>query len=141
MSTENFFDSMKISASGMSAERSRMNIISKNLANMNTTRTPAGGPYRRKQVIFSEVLGSVLDDEDFAGKGVVVPHVVEDQSPLVKKYDPDHPDAVDGYVYYPNVSVVREMVDMISASRAYEANIQALVSARNMIRRALEIGK
>ena len=135
-----FFDAIKVSSSGMSAERTRMNVIAKNLANMNTTRTPEGGPYRRQQVVFSEVLGSAMNSED-TGRGVVVASIGEDNSEPIKKYDPNHPDAIDGYVYYPNINPVTEMVDMISASRAYEANIQALVSARNMIYKALDIAR
>ena len=140
MDNGGFFDAIRVSSSGMRAERARMNVIAKNMANMNTTRTPEGGPYRRKQVIFSEVLGSTFGG-DGTGRGVVVTSVVEDPSEPIKKEDPNHPDAVDGYVSYPNINPVTEMVDMISASRAYEANIQALVSARNMIYRALDIAR
>lgn len=142
MSVNNFFDMMHVSSSGMSAERTRMNIIAKNLANQNTTRTAKGGPYRRKTVVFREVLDSMMDRDGSAGKGVTVASVVDDMSPFKMKYEPDHPDAdAEGNVYYPNVSPVTEMVNMIAASRAYEANIQALVAARGMINKALEIGK
>jgi len=139
MENGGFFDAIRVSSSGMSAERARMNVIAKNMANMNTTRTPEGGPYRRKQVIFSEVLGSSFGND--IGSGVVASSVVEDPSEPIKKEDPNHPDAVDGYVSYPNINPVTEMVDMISASRAYEANIQALISARNMIYKALDIAR
>ena len=139
MKNGGFFDAIRVSSSGMSAERARMNVIAKNMANMNTTRTPEGGPYRRKQVIFSEVLGSTFGSD--IGSGVVASSVVEDPSEPIKKEDPNHPDAVDGYVSYPNINPVTEMVDMISASRAYEANIQALISARNMIYQALDIAR
>jgi flagellar basal-body rod protein FlgC len=142
MSVNNFFDMMHVSSSGMSAERTRMDVIAKNLANQNTTRTANGGPYRRKTVVFREVLDSMMGPDGSAGKGVTVANVVEDMSPLKMKFEPEHPDAdEEGNVYYPNVSPVTEMVNMIAASRAYEANIQALVAARGMINKALEIGK
>jgi len=140
MSQGNFFSAINVSASGMSAERARMNVIAENLANMNTTRTEEGGPYQRRQVVFSEILDSSLNSNN-PDQGVTVAGIVKDPSEPIKRLEPNHPDAVDGYVSYPNINPVTEMVDMISASRAYEANIQALVSARNMIYKALDIAR
>lgn len=139
------FGSLNISASGLSAERMRMDVISSNLANANTTRTEEGGPYRRQEIIFTPFT------EQFAGAkaraaaqavGVRVAGVVPDQTPLRQIYDPGHPDADDnGYVALPNVNVVTEMVDMISASRSYEANATAFQTAKQMAQKALDIGR
>ena len=133
--------SLNISASGLSAQRQRLDTISSNIANANTTRTPGGGPYRRQEVVFTtraEVLG-------LAGSrptGVEAPQVVEDATPPRAVYEPGHPDAdASGYVQMPNVNVVKEMVDMISASRAYEANVTALNAGKAMVMKALEIGR
>ncbi|WP_427338624.1 flagellar basal body rod protein FlgC [Caloranaerobacter sp. DY30410] len=143
------FNAINISASGMSAERIRMDIISKNIANANTTRTSSGLPYRRKVVVFKEKnnkpFSYYLSDYSrkiLNGQGVKVSAIIEDKSPFKKVYEPGHPDAdKDGYVLMPNVEVVKEMVDMISASRAYEANIAAINSSKTMAMRALEIGR
>jgi len=122
-----YFSSLDISASGLTAQRLRMDTISQNIANANTTRTEKGTPYRRKTVIFEEKSSSApfsdyLSDagrEKIAGGGVRVARIVEDTSPLKKVYDPGHPDAdKDGYVSLPNVDTVTEMVNMISATRA-----------------------
>lgn len=127
------FDSMRASASGMTAHRLWMDVISSNLANADSTRTAEGGPFRRQMV----VLGT---DEDEAG--VRVEQVQRDPSPLKIVYDPGHPDAdATGYVQYPNVEPVREMVDMLNASRAFEANAVAMTTSKNMLLRALEIGQ
>lgn len=146
-----FFGSMDASATGLSAQRLRLDIISQNLANVNTTKTANGGPYKRKGVIFEEISNtqsfqSVLEKtqigSDFSGKGVRVAEIFEDQqeSPLV--YDPSHPDAnEEGYVAMPNVNSVEEMINMISANRSYEANVRAFNSQKAMITKALEIGK
>ncbi len=132
-----FFDSMNISSSALTAERFRMDVIAENIANMNTTRTADGGPYRRRVTVFEQIL-----NESDKGMGVRVSEVAEDSSPFKLIYDPEHPDANEnGYVEMPNVDTVTEMVDMISASRAYEANVTALNSFKNMAMRALEIGK
>lgn len=139
--------SMNISASGLSANQLWMNVISNNIANANTTRTPQGGPYRREIVNFSPqnsgqnfrtVLGQVVGSGD---AGVQVSGITTDQSPLKLVYDPSNPDAVGGYVQMPNVDVSTEMVDMITASRAYEANATAFDSAKQMAITALSIGK
>lgn len=145
----NFFKSMNISASGMTAERMRMDIISRNIANANTTRTAAGTPYRRQMAVLSEVQGNTFDDmlsramgSAITGNGVEVSAVVEDQSPFKLIYNPGHPDAdEDGYVRMPNVDTVTEMINMISATRAYEANVTSLNSAKSMAMKALEIGR
>ncbi len=149
-----FFNIFDIAASGMSAQRIRMNVISSNLANADTTRTPEGGPYRRKDVVFvSDPLdGTAQSFGDFlrravfgAGKqaqGVRVMEIVEDKKPFRKVYDPYHPDAdKDGYVLYPNVDVVEEMVNLISASRSFEANVTAFNSAKDMVLKLLEMGR
>ncbi|GAB4333836.1 MAG: flagellar basal body rod protein FlgC [Candidatus Abyssubacteria bacterium] len=132
------FSALDISASGLYAERTRMNVIANNLANVNSTRTPEGGPFRRQLVILKE---SETDDPNRPeGLGVTVEGVVDDPSPFPLVYDPAHPDAnADGYVQMPNVNVVEEMVDMITALRAYEANITAIDLNRTMVRRSLDI--
>ena len=143
------FDNFNISASGLTAQRLRMDIISENIANVNTTRTEDGGPYRRKIPVFSEKNGSfnqILNNKMGKGsnevRGVEVNSINEDQSPLKMKYDPQHPDANEnGYVAMPNVNVSSEMVDMISASRAYEANVTALETAKDMTKQALRISQ
>jgi flagellar basal-body rod protein FlgC len=137
------FDSFSISASGLTAERLRLDIIAGNLANSGATRTAGGGPYKRKSVIFSECLPEMREvGKNHAGRGVKVEAVVEDPRPARQVYDPAHPDAgVDGFVAYPNVNPLNEMVDMISATRAYEANATVLEAAKGMALRALDIGK
>ncbi len=144
-----FFRSLDISASGLTAQRLRMDIISENLANISTTRTAAGGPYRRRFTTFeqagtpafSSVLQNTLDN-GYASAGVRVASIQEDPSEFKRVYDPTHPDAgADGFVLMPNVDVEREMVDMISASRAYEANVTAMNALKAMAVKALNIGK
>ncbi len=130
---------LSISASGLEAQRVRMNIISGNLANAHSTHSPDGGPYRRKDVVFSEVMDSMSGNG--SGK-VMVSEVIEDQRPFQEVYDPKHPDAnAEGYVQLPNVNLLEEMVNMISASRAYEANVTTISSAKSMAQKALEIGR
>ncbi|MBK5251267.1 MAG: flagellar basal body rod protein FlgC [Peptostreptococcaceae bacterium] len=140
------FDSLAISASGLTAERLRMDVIAANIANANTTRTEEGGPYRRKVAVFREKLQTELNRDvfkgDCPGTGVEAVGIEEDQSPFKRVYDPSHPDAdEDGYVELPNVNLLNEMVDMIAATRAYEANITILNSSKAMYAKALEIGK
>ncbi len=146
-----FMDSLSTSASGMTAERLRMDVIANNLANVNTTRTPGGGPYRRQQVVlapaggsFADALDSVSGDKaegGSAGGGVQVVGIVPDSSPLKRVYEPGHPDAdAQGYVAMPNVDTVTEMVDMMSATRAYEANASAVNAIKAMAEKAIEIG-
>ncbi len=130
---------LDISASGLYAERTRMNIIANNLANSNSTRTPEGGPFRRQLVILQGVEARIPGDLG-GGLGVSVKGVVDDQSPFPLVYDPGHPDAnADGYVAMPNVNVVEEMVDMITALRAYEANVTAIDTNKNIFRASLDI--
>jgi flagellar basal-body rod protein FlgC len=142
-----FLSSLRISASGLTAQRLRMDVISNNMANMETTRTANGGPYLREQVVFSSrnagaagQLPSTSSTQSAPAEGVRVAAIVEDQNAVRRVYDPSHPDAdVTGYVSYPDINVVTEMTDMISASRAYQANITALNVAKSMAQKALEI--
>ena len=146
------FDSFDISASGMTAERQRLDIASENIANSNTTRTASGeGPYRRKMVVLQEVpstttsfrsrFNSLLNRTASKG-GVRVTEIVEDQRDLQPVYNPDHPDAnEEGYVMMPNVDLVKETVDGMSATRSYEANITAFNAMKLMAQRAIDIGK
>ncbi len=136
------FSGMDISASGLSAEKARMDIISNNLANANTTRGKDEKPYSRKMIIFSELLADKLNGDGKMGQGVKVDAVVESDAPFKRVYDPSHPDAdKDGFVEYPNVDPIKEMVDMITSTRAYEANISAFNAAKMMANKALEMGK
>jgi flagellar basal-body rod protein FlgC len=131
-----FFNILNTSATGLSAQRIRINIIANNLANANTTKTDNGEPYRRKDLVFKEVL-----EGEYKG-GVKVDRIVEDKKPYVLKYEPGHPDAnEEGYVQYPNVNPTEEMVNMIEASRSYEANVTVLNTAKQLAMRALEIGR
>jgi flagellar basal-body rod protein FlgC len=139
---------MNISASGMSAQRLRLDIISQNIANVNTTRDENGNVYRRKTVVFSEKdvtpFGNILmKTAGNSGNGVKVTQISEDTATELRKvYDPSHPDAdEDGYVTYPNVNTVQEMTDMIDATRAYEANVTAFNASKNMALKGLEVGK
>ena len=143
-----FFDAIHASSSGLSAQRLRMNLISGNLANVNTTRTRGGGPYRRKEAIFAarpleESFKKILADRQMKQLSIVmVDRIIEDSNSPVMKHDPQHPDADEkGYVAMPNINVMEEMVNMISATRGYEANVTALKAAKDMALRALEIGK
>jgi|SRR5690554_6436021 len=140
------FRAFRISASGLTAERLRMDIIANNLANAETTRTPEGGPYRRQMPVFAPILEQAMRPSfsrtGQVGQGVRVVGIVSDSSEPRLVYDPQHPDAdADDYVAMPNVNVVQEMVDLISATRAYEANITALNAAKTMAQRSLEIGR
>lgn len=141
-------DIFSISASGMEAQRLRMNIIASNLANVDTTRTSSGGgAYRRKDILFetdrSESFAGYLNaSEDKESAGVRVAGIIEDMRPLRYVHEPGHPDAdTNGYVAYPNVSVAEEMVNMIAASRSYDANVSAFKATRDMANKALEIGQ
>lgn len=141
------FRGLDISASGLTAERLRMDVIAGNVANAASTRSDRGGPYRRlmTQLAPEERVGFLPTSpgiDSFAGLGVRVLSVVEDPSPLPSIYDPTHPDAgPDGYVLMPNVNPVVEMVDLITATRAYEANATVFNAAKQMAMKALEIGK
>lgn len=134
------FNIMNISATGLSAQRFRIEVISTNIANSETTRTETGGPYRRKVPVFQEVLKTVNGNKE--NGGVMVKKIYEDPSDFRIVYDPTHPDADEqGYVRLPNVNIVREMVDMINAQRAYEANSMAINTTKAMITSALQIGR
>jgi len=142
------FDSININASALTAEKTRIDVISKNIANANTTRSTGGLPYRRQLVVFEESktsnFAAYLDkfSNSFQGKGVKVSRIVEDDTPYKMKYEPEHPDADEnGYVIMPNVDVIKEMVDLIDAQRAYEANITAINTTKTMMMNALEIGR
>ncbi len=138
-------EALDVVASGMSAQRVRMSVTSSNLANANTTRTEEGGPYRRRDPIFAAQ--TVGDKNDFMGllndemQAVKVEGIQVSDGPLEKIFDPNHPDADEnGYVSLPDVNVVEEMVNMVTASRSYEANATAFDLLRSMMQRALEIG-
>ena len=143
-----FTGTLAISGSALSAERLRLDAIASNLANASTTRTPEGGPYRRRNVVFAadpvendfgETLASLT--EQGAREGVVVTDVVEDHTPPRMVFDPSHPDAnADGYVAYPNVDPMTETIDLMAATRAYEANVQVVNATRRMADAALGIG-
>ncbi|QUH26273.1 flagellar basal body rod protein FlgC [Serpentinicella alkaliphila] len=144
------FNAINISATGLSAERLRMDVISKNIANANTTRTANGGPYRRQVVTFATSdnktpFSKFLNDatkKNVKLKGVEVTGIIDDKTPLKQVYDPGHPDAnEEGYVLMPNVDTITEMTNMITATRAYEANVTAMNTIKSMAMKALEIGR
>ena len=144
-----FLSSFDISASGMTAERQRLDIAAENISNAETTRTASGGTYRRKMVVLEEVpatsfrtrFNSLLNRTASKG-GVKVTEIVEDQRDLYPVYNPDHPDAnEEGYVMMPKVDLVKETIDGMSATRAYEANITAFNAMKLMAQKALDIGK
>lgn len=136
MSFDDIFAITQISASGLSAERLRMEVIANNLANAFSTRSVSGGPYRRKEVVFEAVLRNRLGKPEL--HGVQVAGIEDDPSDFVRVYQPGHPDAdADGYVLYPNVSLPMEMVNLLTASRAYEANWKVLQTFRQMMEQAL----
>ena len=143
-----FLNSIQTSSSGLSAQRLRMNLISGNLANVNTTRTRQGGPYRRKEAIFAarqinSTFNKILTDRQKSQlSGVSVDRIYEDPASPIMKYQPSHPHANDqGYVAMPNINPMEEMVNMISATRGFEANVTALKAAKSLALKALEIGR
>ncbi len=149
-----FLQSLNISGSGLTAQRLRMDIISENLTNIDTTRTQDGGPYRRKMVVFSstnqsntlfnKMLYNNINEINNSNttRGVEVSEIIEDEEPFKLAYNPTHPDAnEDGYVEMPNVDNLKETVDMMEAVRAYQSNITALNAIKQMASKALEIGK
>ena len=150
-----FFSALRTSASGLTAQRLRMDLISNNIANAETTRTDAGGAYRRQVALFSpksegnasfvdRLRGQVEPGQAIEPSlaGVQTVKIVDDQAPMRMVYDPTHPDANEhGYVEYPNVNPVTEMTDMLSATRSYEANVTVLNAAKAMAQRALDIGR
>ncbi len=148
------FTALNISGSGLTAQRLRMDVISNNIANVNTTRTPEGGVFKRSNVVLrpknderqykSPLLPDALNSG--FGTGVKVVEIREDSSVPRLVFDPEHPDSIKsgpkkGYVEYPNVNIVTEMVDMIGASRAYEANVTSMQNTKSMFMKALEIGR
>ncbi len=143
-----FSTSLRVSSSGLSAQRMRMNTISSNIANINTTRTPEGGPYRRKDVVFEAMpdfrtfgeMVTTAPDENM--QRVQVTDVTVDRKAPLLKYEPNNPEAnEDGYVAYPNINLMEEMANMIQATRSYEANVSAIQAAKDMAMSALEIGR
>ncbi len=152
-----FLSSLNISGSGLTAQKLRMDVISQNIANSQTTRTAAGGPYKRKVVVLQSTQEKGNFESAFnkavsiAGEekptqvrttGVKVEKIIEDQTKFVPVYNPNHPDAnEEGYVMMPNVNTTQEMVDMLGASRAYEANVTAFNATKVMLQKALEIGR
>ena len=143
-----FFSAMRIASTGMTVQRTRMNVTTSNLANVETTRTEEGGAYKRRTAIvaavplsetFDEILGDRLHDQTH---GAEVSAIESDATEGRLAYDPEHPDAnAEGYVEYPNVNVVSEMVNMLTASRSYEANVTAIKAVKAMANSALEIGQ
>jgi flagellar basal-body rod protein FlgC len=145
-----FLSSLDISGSALTAERLRMDVISENIANASTTRTENGGPYRRKMVVlepnqqssFRSILEKRINSGERSLGGVKVTQIVEDQSELTPVYDPSNPDAnAQGYVMMPNVDPTKETLDMMSATRAYDANLTAFNAVKGMAAKALEMGR
>jgi len=144
----NLNGTLDISASALRAERLRLDVIASNLANANTTRTPEGGPYARRNVVLvsqpmEDSFGATIESlaEEGARQGVAVADVIDDKTPPRLVFDPGHPDAnPEGYVAYPNVNPITEMVDLMAATRAYEANVQAVNATKKMGEAALSIG-
>lgn len=143
-----FSTAMRISSSGLSAQRQRLNTISSNIANVNTTKTAEGGPYRRKDVVFEAMpdarnFGELVTSSPNSDlQRVQVSDVVVDRKAPLLKYEPDHPDAnEDGYVAYPNINLMEEMANMIQATRSYEANVSVMQATKDMALGAIEIGR
>lgn len=142
------FNSINISTTALTAEKTRIDLIAKNMANANTTRSTGGMPYRRQMAIFEENKGQAFSEhlkkysDKFSGGGVKISKIVEDDSPFKLVYEPGHPDAdVNGYLKMPNVDIIKEMVDLISAQRSYDANITAMNASKSMLSKALDIGR
>lgn len=139
-----FLTSFRVTSSGLSAQRLRLNIIAENVANAQTTRTVEGGPYKRRDPVFmAKPFEAMLSREHAAGStGVAVDRILVDQKPARLQYDPNHPDAnKEGYVAMPNIDMVTEMVNMMSATRSYESNVSVLNASKAMALKALEIGR
>lgn len=142
------FDILDVGSSGLAAQRMRQEIISSNIANASTTRTPDGGPYVRKDVVFETAnvtskfgeIFSALTDSGL--RGVRVSEILQDNRPAQKRFQPNHPDAdTDGYVRYPNVNIIAEMVNMVEATRSYEANLTIMNASKSMALRAIDLGR
>ncbi len=148
-----FFDGYNIATSGMSAQRTRINVVSANIANAKTTHTEAGGPYKKQNVIFEEILlqeskkaatneTELNKNSDISLRGVGVKSIVDDNAKAVMRFEPSHPDAnEDGYVAYPDINPVVEMVDLIEAMRSYEANVATFNTHKNIDTKTLDILK
>ena len=144
-----FLSALTVSVSGMTAQRQRVNTISENIANAQTTRTPQGGPYRRREVILAAVSNDRTfeqelraQDRSFSTATEVKVVVVQDERPPILRYEPGHPDAnAEGYVEMPNVKIIEEMVNLMTASRSYEANAAAFNAAKGMAQAALDLGR
>ena len=145
-----FFSGFRVSGSGLSAQRTRLNSISSNIAHINTTQTPEGGPYKRKNVVFQSLpdtknFGEILSSKHPGShiERVQVVDIIQDNGKPIMKYEPNHPDADPdtGLVAYPNINMMEEMTNMIQATRAYEANVSALEAAKDMALASLEIGR
>jgi flagellar basal-body rod protein FlgC len=140
----NLLTALDVNASGLTAQRKRVEVSSSNLSNSQTTRTLEGGPYRRKDVVFQtssfqESLGAAMGE---GVEGVEVSDIVNDPRPFDRRFEPGHPDAdKDGYVSYPNVNVMEEMANLVEASRSYEANLAAIGIVKTMINRTLDLGR
>jgi len=142
------FSVLSVSASGMAAQRTRAELLVQNLANSETTRTPEGGPYRRRDALFESVpesspFSAIFQTEMTDGvQGVEVADVIEDEREGEKRYQPGHPDAdPDGYVTYPNVNPAEDMVDLLSAQRGYEGNVAAMSAVKDMLERSIDLMK
>jgi len=139
------FSVLSIGASGMAAQRTRAELLVENLANAETTRTPEGGPYRRKDVVFESTpvaspFASVFDTQIQAAGGVAVADIMTDNSEPERRYQPGHPDAdADGYVAFPRVNPAEDMVDLMGAARGYEANVAAIGAVKDMIQRSIDL--
>jgi flagellar basal-body rod protein FlgC len=147
-----FFDGYNIATSGMSAQRTRINMVSSNIANAQTTHTTDGGPYKKQNVVFEEILLNAAKDNTNKGpsadmnslllRGVAVKEIIDSPDDAILKYEPEHPDANnDGYVAYPNINPVIEMVDLIEAMRSYEANVSSFKTQKEMDTKTLDIIK
>jgi flagellar basal-body rod protein FlgC len=141
------FSALQVSASGMAAQRTRAEMLVENMANADTTRTPEGGPYRRKDVVFTSAVqaspfGAVFQHESESAQGVSIASVVQDNGPPELRYLPDHPDAdSNGYVAFPRMNPAEEMVDLLNASRSYEGNVAAISAVKDMITNSIAIMK
>ncbi len=139
------FSALSVGASGMAAQRARAEVLVENLANAETTRTPQGGPYQRKDVVFESAeapspFSSVFDSQVQTVSGVAVSDIITDTSPPERRYMPGHPDAdASGYVAFPNVNPAEDMVDLMGAARSYEANVAAIGAVKDMIQRSLDL--
>lgn len=143
----NLFGVLDINSSALTAERERAEVVASNLANAETTSTPGGGPYKKQLVVFGTQRAghvafgqSLADFSDLHARGVKVEKVVQDQAPAIRRYDPSHPDAdADGYVSFPNINPVEEMVNLMGAAQAYQLNVGAVQATKSMISETLQI--